>query len=189
MRGAWLAALALASCVSRGAEVEASWTGADTGAIAMDGTAQWCAGGQYLEIRATRGDTGVAIALFPADTSYAGRYTLLPDPSDSPRPVAAVALRWSVETAVHGFQSDSGTIMVRREPDGRLAGEVQAAGRLVGGDRLHVQLRAAFRDLAVGPAPDSCPPLLIPSRLHLPDGSDLLPQGLRAQDSSRGPAQ
>ena len=69
-----LLALALAGC-SRApgasgdrSRLAAEWTGSDTGRIAGRAVAEWCDSLRVLEIRAVKGDTGVALAIFPADT-------------------------------------------------------------------------------------------------------------------------
>jgi hypothetical protein len=188
-----------------GGRLEAGWTGADTGAFAAPSAAEWCAAHRYVEIRASHNDTGVALALFPRDTVPAalpGEYRLAAAPADSSRPAAAVVVRWSDPASVSGFRGDSGTVVLRRGPDGRLAGEIAVSGPLLGGLPRRLKVTGGFRDLAVRPAARECPGLL--SR---PDSSDpgvdsghgnadrdsnradLLPQRIRPQGHRRGPPQ
>ena len=48
--------------------LELQWTGADTGRITSPATAEWCGVLRVLQIDAVRGDTGIAIALYPRDS-------------------------------------------------------------------------------------------------------------------------
>src|SRR5689334_12620698 len=95
---------ALGACTGRrGSQLDAHWTGADTGRLVTSAGAEWCAVGKYLRIEALRGDTGVAIAIFPADTVLPGRYQFAATLDDSSRPAAAVVLRWLDALALAGF--------------------------------------------------------------------------------------
>lgn len=138
-----------------GGRFEASWTGADTGAVATDGTAEWCAQSRVLEIRAAQGDTGVGLAVRVADSAPAGRFeVLLPDSAGPVEGGAAVAVRWFGETELKGFQGLAGQVTLTRGAD-RYSGEVEATLRPPAGiDTL--QLRATFRDLPLSAAPAGC---------------------------------
>ncbi len=138
------------------ARLEADWTGSDTGKLSGRATAEWCDSLRVLEIRAVRGDSGVAVALYPADSVVADSYPVLPPArADSTPPAAAVGLRWFAETTVEGFRGDSGAVVVEAAASGRLSGRFLAHLRSVTGvGRL--TLRGTFRDLPVVPAARGC---------------------------------
>jgi hypothetical protein len=161
-----------------GGKLEASWTGSDTASVAMPATASWCAAGRYLEIRATREDTGVAVAVFPGDSTplaVAGEYPLLGQALavDSSRPFAVVAVRWADPGAVSGVRSDSGSVVVRRGPDGRLGGEFTARGNLFGSTRRWLGIAGGFEGVTVDTAAEECP-ILVPPPPPPDSGADSL---------------
>jgi hypothetical protein len=136
--------------------LEVEWTGSDPGKIAGPATAEWCAGRRLLEIRAVQGDTGIALALYPAETLAAGRYPVVdPIRAESVPPAAGVALRWLTKTAVQGLQGDSGVVQLERSGPGQVSGRVSARARSVV-DTLRVTVRGTFRDLNVGPESRGC---------------------------------
>ena len=149
-----------------GPRLEASWTGADTATLSAPGTAAWCDTLRVLEIVAIAGDTGIGIAVYPSDSIASGRYRVRPPAvADSLPPAAAVGLRWFSETAVQGFQGDSGEVTLTRTPGGVLSGRFTAAARaIVGNGRL--TLTGSFDDLRAIPATRGCSTAPIPP----PDG-------------------
>ena len=193
--------LGLSACTPGGGRLEVDWTGVDTARFAVPATAEWCEAGRYAAIRALSGDTGVVIVVFPSDTVLADSYAVADTLADSLRPVARVVLRWSDRESLRGFRSDSGIMVLRREQDGSLAGELSVTGRLVGGTRDSLALTGVFRALTVRPAPEDCPALMLDSALvddsvlvddsagagvDSLDGNDVLPEGLRPQRRGRG---
>lgn len=138
-----------------GARLEADWTGSDTGRIMASATAEWCDSLGVLEIRALRGDSGLALALYPAGAVRADSYPVRrPEAADSAPPGGAVAMRWFAETAIKGFQGDSGAIVLERA-DQRISGRFHASLRSVN-DSMRLDLRGVFRDLRVVPAARGC---------------------------------
>jgi hypothetical protein len=138
--------------------LQAEWSGADTGDISSSATAEWCDEQRLLEIRAIRGDTGLALAVYPGVILSADSYPVLaPSRSDSTVPSARVALRWFGATAINGFQGDSGAVVVSRTDSGRLSGTVEArASSVTNSDRIYVT--GTFRDLTVVDAARGCAP-------------------------------
>ena len=131
------------------------WTGSDTGRIAAPARAEWCDSLRLLEIRAVRGDSGVALAIYPVSTARPDSYPVRPpQDADSLPPASAVALRWFAETSIKGFQSDSGLLVLEGD-GGRVSGQVTAAMRSIN-DEMRLDLRAAFNDLRVVPAARGC---------------------------------
>jgi hypothetical protein len=162
--GSAFVALVVAACSGPASEsvpggrLEVEWTGADTGKLAGGAVAEWCAAPPMLEITAVQGDSGIGILLYPTDTVRADSYPLLrPERADSSRPAGAVALRWFGETAVKGFRSDSGSLIVTRSPDGRLAGRFSAE-LLSATDASRLHATGTFRGLTVVPPARGCPP-------------------------------
>jgi hypothetical protein len=164
-RGRWVL-IGLALGCARGdspraepeARLEVSWTGSDTGRLAGAAVAEWCDTLRMLEIRAVRGDSGAAIALFPTDRVRPDSYPVRPPAqADSTRPAAAVALRWFAETAVKGFRSDSGGVVVEPAPGGRLSGRF-AATLQSATDGSRLRARGTFHGLRVVPSTHGCVP-------------------------------
>ena len=136
--------------------LEVEWVGSDTGKLAAPAVAEWCDSLRVLELRAVRGDTGIALALYPAESVTAGHYPMgRPERGDSTRPSSALALRWFTETSIRGFQSDSGSVSIAGGGPGAVGGRFAARLRsTTEGSRLTVT--GSFRGLTVRPAPAEC---------------------------------
>lgn len=141
-----------------GGSVEVQWVGSDTGRLVAPAEAEWCDSLRLLEVRAMRGDTGIAFVLYPSDSVAAGDYPWVPpERGDSTRPAAALALRWFAETSIRGFRADSGAVTVAAPgpPPGAAAGRFGGTLRsATEGSRLTVS--GTFRGLAVRTAPADC---------------------------------
>ena len=136
--------------------LDARWSGAEEGTISAPATAEWCPIRKFLEIRAIQGDTGLALALYPAGTIVAGEYRVVhPPKAESLPPAAGVALRWLTQTAVRGFEGESGTVVLERSPSGTLSGRVAAGTRSIT-DTLRAALSGTFQDLTVRPQTRGC---------------------------------
>jgi hypothetical protein len=144
------------SAVSPRGTLEVQWIGSDTGKLVAPAVAEWCGNLRMLELRAVHGDTGIALALYPADSLSAGDYpTVPPERGDSTRPSAAVAMRWFAETSIRGFRGDSGSVTLAATGPGVGAGSFAARLRsTTEGSRLNVT--GSFRGLTVHPAPPDC---------------------------------
>ncbi len=156
-----LLALALACSESEsrtpsGASLEADWTGMDTGRIAAPAVAEWCDTLRVLEIRATQGDSGIALVLYPSAALVSGSFPLRPpERADSVRPGAAVALRWFGETMIEGFRGDSGAVELDRSPAGTMSGRFTAV-MLSTTDTGRLALRGSFRALSIKSSARGC---------------------------------
>lgn len=157
-----LAALLTAACRPPESEkgpgpfLEAEWSGEDTVRVSGPATAEWCDSLRLLQIQALRGDTGVAIALYPVKLFEAGRFPVAPPAkADSAPPAAAVALRWFAETSIRGFQGDSGAVVVEQTRPGVYAGTFDAKAHSVT-DGGHLTIRGSFRELTMRPASRGC---------------------------------
>ncbi len=139
-----------------GARLNARWTGADTSSLDAPATAEWCDSLRALEIVAMAGDTGIGIVLYPRDSLVPGDFPVRPPAAaDSVPPSAAVGLRWFSQTAVRGFQGDSGRVSLTRSADGALSGRFRATAHAISGDgRLTVT--GTFNGLRRQPATRGC---------------------------------
>jgi 4-hydroxy-3-methylbut-2-en-1-yl diphosphate reductase len=157
-----------AACVTFGAcakqppesqgRLEVQWTGSDTGKVAGRPTVEWCDSLRLLQIQVVRGDTGVALALYPGDSMLGGTYrVLLPARADSAPPASAVAVRWFASTAIRGFQGDSGSVIVERNRAGILSGRFEVAAKSAT-DTRRIRLHGSFRGLIPRPAAAGCFP-------------------------------
>jgi hypothetical protein len=136
--------------------VEAEWSGAASAKMASGATAEWCDSLRLLQIQAVRGDTGIALAIYPVSQLEARRFSVLPPArADSTRPAAAIALRWFGEASILGFQGESGLVVVEQTGPGRYAGTFEARAHSVT-DTSHLTIRGSFRGLTVRPALRGC---------------------------------
>jgi hypothetical protein len=152
----WSAACDRPSAGGEGAAgLVAEWTGSDTGRLAAPARAEWCDSLGMLEIRAIRGDSGLALAVYPESLVRPDSYPVRPpDRADSSAPAAAVGMRWFAETSIKGFQGDSGYVVLE-QTEGRVTGRFEAAMRSVS-DPMRLDLQGAFHGIRVVPAGPGC---------------------------------
>jgi hypothetical protein len=137
-------------------EIEVRWTGSERGRLFGRATAEWCSILRLLEIRAIQGDTGIALAIYPADTITPGKYRIVdPAKAESLPPAAGIAVRWATQVAVKGFQGESGSVVLDRSIPGELSGRITAAARSVT-DTQRVMIDGSFRDLTIRPQARGC---------------------------------
>lgn len=142
--------------------LEMRWSGAQEGRMSASAEAGWCGLRRVVEIRAVRGDTGVALALYPESTLVAGVYPVVaPVRAESIPPAAGVAVRWLAKTTVQGFQGESGRVRLVRSSSGQLSGSVNARARSVS-DTQRISLSGTFQDLTVRPDSLGCAPASVP---------------------------
>jgi len=136
--------------------LEIEWRGSAKGHLAGPATAEWCDSLKVLQIQVLAGDTGVAIALYPKDVVGPDSYpVVVPAKADSVPPAAAVALRYFGETAVKGFQGDSGRVLVRDTTGGRVSGRFSASLKSAT-DANRLRAGGAFHDVRVVRAQRGC---------------------------------
>ena len=141
-------------------QMSIQWSGSVDGNVtAAPATATWCEVRRLLEIRSIRGDTGIALAVYPTTRPTGGSYRIVePAKAESVPPAAGVAVRWLTRNLVQGFRGDSGQLQLERSSTGQLSGRVQARARSVV-DTQRIQLTATFRDLTPVLDPLSCAPV------------------------------
>jgi hypothetical protein len=121
-------------------------------------TVEWCDSLRLLQIQVVRGDTGIALALYPGDSMLGGTYRVRsPARADSAPPASAVALRWFVSTAIRGFQGDSGSVVIERDEGGKLSGKFDVGAKSAT-DARRIKIRGSFHDLLPRPAAAGCFP-------------------------------
>jgi hypothetical protein len=137
-------------------QIDVRWTGSERGRLAGSATAEWCPILRVLEIRAIRGDTGIALAIYPTDTIIPGNYRIVDPPrAESLPPAAGIAVRWATQVAIKGLQGDSGSVVLDRSRSGELSGRITAAARSVT-DTQRVTIDGSFRDLMIRPQARGC---------------------------------
>lgn len=141
-----------------GPQLEARWTvvGGDSATVRGPATAEWCDSLRLVQLQTLRGDTGVAIVLYPVKELAAGKFPIVPpDHADSAPPAAALAIRWFEETSIRGFQGDSGEVVVSQDGPGTFAGTFVSRGRSVT-EGSHLMLKGSFSGVTVRPGGRGC---------------------------------
>jgi hypothetical protein len=120
----FLPLLLLAACQGTGERMlKTRWViENDTTAFQAPVIAAWCRESQRLDLLAMRGDSGIGLALYPADSvELAAVYTVTePGGPIQIRPGAGVAIRRFGKTVVEGFWGRTGTVTVTQSKRGRL---------------------------------------------------------------------
>jgi hypothetical protein len=138
--------------------LEVQWEGSSKGQLSGLATASWCELRRVLAIRTVRGDTGIALALYPEKALTPGAYKVVaPARAESIPPAAAVAVRWPTKSVIQGFQGDSGRVILQRTSSGRVSGRVSSRARSVV-DTQRIVMMGTFRDLLVQPDSLGCEP-------------------------------
>jgi hypothetical protein len=138
--------------------LEVVWNGRTRGNISTSATAGWCAPRRVLEIRAIKGDTGIALALYPGKSIAPGAYRVVDGArAESVPPAARIAVRLLAANTVQGFRGDSGRVDLERSSSGQLSGSVRARARSVV-DTQRISLSGTFRGLTVLPDSLGCTP-------------------------------
>lgn len=152
----WLAACQSGSGRTSGGHLQIRWSGREPGRLSAAATAGWCAPRHLLEVRSIQGDTGVALALYPAETLTSGVYRVVePTRAESLPPAAAVALRWLTPKIVQGFRGESGSIRLQRSSSGQVSGELSLRARSVV-DTERVTITGSFQGLTLQLQPPHC---------------------------------
>ncbi len=150
--------LALLGCAEQGtpeAQIELSWTGADTGRLVASGSAAWCERDKRLELMAARGDSGVGMAIYPSDSLVVGEYALLPATDSLSRPSAAIGVRWIKGNAIVGYRSYRGQLTLERVSDSMISGRLNA--ELTPPERpSDLDLEGKFTNVVLHPAIRGC---------------------------------
>lgn len=137
-----------------GGNFEISWTGADTGAIAVPGRAEWCEEGRLLEIVGLTGDTGVAILLYPIDSLEPDSFPVRAPVGEALRPEARIALRVFGDVAVLGFRGYDGMVQLEESGGGRISGRFEAD--MSGLNEGEMQAEGSFSGIPVRPSDLAC---------------------------------
>jgi hypothetical protein len=159
--------LGLTACRARNpsddvGHLELRWNGPQAGSLSGPATAGWCAQRKVLQVRVIRGDTGVALAVYPGKALEAGVYRVVdPVKAESVPPAASVALRVLTQNLVQGFQGDTGRVKLDSSTSGRFSGSVTARARSVV-DTQRISLSGTFVDLRVVPDTAGCSPPELP---------------------------
>ena len=96
-------------------QVLAEWRGTHRGRFVAPMSATHCPESGIVELIAVRGDTGVGLVLYPADSARiaSGEYQVFPPGTAvPPRPAAGAALRWFTGIDLSPFDGTSGSVQV-----------------------------------------------------------------------------
>jgi len=133
-----------------------SWRGTFSGRFEAPASATWCPADTALELLATRGDTGVGVALFARESLHPVQHpTASPQVEASWRPMSLAAVRWSTDTQILGFESVSGVVNVTQASAGTVSGSLDVRlRRAASNDTLH--LTGRFTAVRIGPGKSPC---------------------------------
>jgi hypothetical protein len=151
-------AVAFGACDGPDQDAELTWIRrGDTASVRLPASAVWCAGPGWLELFAGRNDTGVALAVFPVDSTLEGRFPIVPvrDRADSLRPVAGLAVRWFSDTELLAFEGHDGTVDLELV-EGRIGARVTGHLRILAGDDT-LDLTGVFPELPLVRGGAQCP--------------------------------
>lgn len=131
-----LCVVALSACQpTADGRLEAEWRGAVRGAFSDQATASHCAETGIVLIEAIRADTGIALALYPADSSVIapGTVPVLPGSTPNPpKPLVLAGLRSFDAIEVKAWEGYGGTVTLDTA-GGVLSGSFQIRLQVVNG--------------------------------------------------------
>jgi hypothetical protein len=92
--------------------------------------AVWCSAPRTATLTAVVGDTGIGMLIRPADSLVAGRYPVMqPGDAGTKAPAASIGLRLINPTAVSGYQSQTGALVLEQVESARISGRFEATAR------------------------------------------------------------
>jgi hypothetical protein len=92
--------------------------------------AVWCSAPRTATLTAVAGDTGIGMLIRPADSLVAGRYPVMqPGDARTKAPAASIGLRLINPTAVSGYQSQTGALVLEQVESARISGRFEATAR------------------------------------------------------------
>ena len=132
-----------------------TWTGSYTGKFEAPAEGRWCPSDSLLEITASRGDTGVGMAIFASDTITPGSHPIIaPAVEVNWRPISMVSVRWLKDTEILGFEGATGSVLVTQVSRGTVTGTIDWRLKVPGGvDTLIVKGRLTDVPYRAGPVP------------------------------------
>ncbi len=142
------------------------WTGFARGSFAAPARATWCPADSLLEVLAVRGDSGFGFALAVADSVRPSPHPVVaPSVVVSWRPLAIAALRWASDTAVGGYEANSGNIEVTEKVAAGVSGTIDLRLKLPESIDT-IRLQGTFRRVAIEPASGACGRMQRPAGLR-----------------------
>jgi hypothetical protein len=139
-----------------GGTVSVSWVGASTGHFSARGTGSWCPADSLVEILAVSNDSGVGLALITSGTVAPVQYPVLSSVVGADwRPMGFASLRVASDTALKGYEANSGLLQVTKGDPELVSGSIDVRLKLAdGGDTL--RMSGTFDRVAIKPAVGQC---------------------------------
>ena len=98
--------------------------------MSASAAAVWCSALRTATLTAVVGDTGIGMLIRPADSLVAGRYPVMqPGDARTKAPAASIGLRLINPTAVSGYQSQTGALVLEQVESARISGRFEATAR------------------------------------------------------------
>jgi hypothetical protein len=98
--------------------------------MSASAAAVWCSAPRTATLTAVVGDTGIGMLIRPADSLVAGRYPVMqPGDARTKAPAASIGLRLINPTAVSGYQSQTGALVLEQVESARISGRFEATAR------------------------------------------------------------
>lgn len=136
--------------------VSLQWTGVVAGGFTARAVATWCPSDSLLEIQAVRGDTGFGVALIEPSKVTAGQHPVVAPSVPVPwRPMALAALRWATDSAIKGFEANSGNVTLTDVSATQVSGQIDVRLKHIDTNDT-LRLKGTLTRISYGPAKGAC---------------------------------
>lgn len=139
-----------------GGTLTVTWAGASKGRFAAAATGAWCARDSLVEILAVAGDTGFGFTLITPGTVKTGQYPVLAAAVGADwRPMGLVSLRLASDTALKGYEGNSGQLEVTQGSATLVSGTISVRLKQTDANDT-LRLTGSFDRIAIAPAQGGC---------------------------------
>jgi hypothetical protein len=139
-----------------GGNVTVSWVGAASGHFAARATGAWCPLDSLVEILAVSNDTGVGVTLITSGSVAAVQYPVISSVVGADwRPMGLASLRIASDTALKGYEANSGLVQVTKGDASLVSGTVDVRLRQSEGNDT-LRMSGSFDRVPIKPAVGPC---------------------------------
>jgi hypothetical protein len=137
--------------------IEVTWSGAEKGTMSAPAGADWCPAARTVQLTAVQGDTGLGILIYPPESLVVGKYPVV-EPADArtKSPTASVGFRLMNQTAVSGYQGQTGVLIIERVQAAQISGHFDATGRTATAAVGNIHLTGRFVNVPLTSGRSAC---------------------------------